>query len=229
MENAAAAPRTDASLVTERLRDEIIRGVITPGAKLKLVPLARRYNISRGPLREAACRLAAEGLVIIEDQKGFRVAPISRRDLLDLTQTRQRIASVVLRDAIEAGDLQWEGSIMAALHVLQATAQPDQAGERTAFADRHREFHRALCSACPSSYLKQFRENLYDHAERYRNLASDRYRAHAAERDIPGEHEAIAHASVRRDADKAVALLQAHLQRTAQTLLDGYPTLFQEI
>ena len=51
--------RTEASLATERLRSEIVTGVVAPGAKLKLVSLAERYAISRGPLREAATRLAA--------------------------------------------------------------------------------------------------------------------------------------------------------------------------
>ncbi|MEL6345852.1 MAG: FCD domain-containing protein [Myxococcota bacterium] len=221
-----SAIRTDASLVTARLRDEIIRGVITPGTKLKLVPLAQRYKISRGPLREAANRLAAQGFVVIEDQKGFRVAPISRTDLLDLTRTRQRIETMALRDAIAAGDLAWEGQIMAALHVLQASSRLGPEFDQDHFATNHRAFHRALCSACPSMYLQQFRENLYDHAERYRNLAAERYRSQASHRNIPGEHAAIAKATVERDADRAAQLLQAHLQETAQTLLDSYPTLF---
>ena len=78
--------RTDASMITERLRSEIVSGALAPGSKLKLVPLAARYDVSRGPVREAASRLAAEGLIVIEDQRGFRVTPISRADLLDVTK-----------------------------------------------------------------------------------------------------------------------------------------------
>ena len=78
MQDEAQTKPTEASLITARLRQEIVNGTVAPGAKLKLVPLARRYEVSRGPLREAAARLAAEGLVTIEDQRGFRVAPISR-------------------------------------------------------------------------------------------------------------------------------------------------------
>lgn len=216
--------RTEATVITDRLRDEIVQGVVAPGAKLKLVPLARRYEVSRGPLREAASRLASEGLVTIEDQRGFRVRPISRADLLDVTTTRQRIELLALRDAISHGDLDWEGRVMAALHkldrVTHATEVPD------AFLVHHRAFHAELVSACPSTYLLAFRERLYALSERYRHLAASRYQSARAERDIAGEHQQLAEAAVERRADDACALLEAHLQETANTLVEGFPTLF---
>ena len=78
---------TEASLVTARLREDILSGAVPPGSKIKLVPLAKRYQVSRGPLREAASRLASEGLVHIEDQRGFRAAPVSLQDLRDVMYT----------------------------------------------------------------------------------------------------------------------------------------------
>jgi len=217
---------TEASLVTDRLRDEIVTGLVAPGAKLKLVPLARRYAVSRGPLREAASRLAAEGLVTIEDQRGFRVRSISRDDLLDVTRTRQRIEMLTLRDAIEHGDLAWEGQVLAACHMLaRVTAQDGSEAARDAFQEHHHAFHQALVSACPSSYLLAFRERLYALTARYRHLAADRYEADVS-RDVAAEHQAIAEATVERDADRACELLAQHLQETADTLIDAYPDLF---
>ncbi|MCB9763790.1 MAG: GntR family transcriptional regulator [Alphaproteobacteria bacterium] len=216
---------TDASLATTRLRQEILSGQVPPGTKLKLVPLARRYAVSRGPLREAASRLAAEGLITIEDQRGFRVTPISRADLLDVTRTRQRVETLALRDAIAHGDVAWEGRVLAACHVLGRTPVDDPA-QRAAFAEHHRAFHEALVAACPSAYLLRFRARLYALTERYRNLASERYAAERGARDVAGEHLALAEAAVARDADAACALLEEHLGRTAQTLLEGYPALF---
>lgn len=217
---------TEASLLTDRLRREIVHGHVRPGAKLKLVPLARRYEVSRGPLREAASRLASEGLITIEDQRGFRVSPISRDDLLDLTQTRQRIEILALRDAIAHGDLAWEGQVMAAGHVLERVTEHDGSAEaRAVFDEHHHAFHEALVSACPSAYLTGFRERLYALTARYRHLAADRYAA-GATRDIVAEHRALVEATVSRDADRAAHLLEQHLAETAATLLDAYPTLF---
>ena len=218
--------KTEATLVAERLRDEIVRGVVRPSSKLKLAELAERYGIGRAPLREAASKLAAEQLVVFEDHRGFRVAPISREDLIDVTRTRQQIETLALADAITNGDDVWEGEVMAALHRLSRTSNLDSTNEgRTRFTDRHRAFHAALCAACPSAYLLRFRETLYAHSERYRALAEDRYRTET-HRDVPAEHEAIAHAAVNRDVDLACRLLKSHLERTAQTLIDGYPEVF---
>ena len=169
--------KTEATLVAERLRDEIVRGVVAPSAKLKLAVLAERYGIGRAPLREAAAKLAAEQLLVFEDHRGFRVAPISRDDLIDVTETRQRVETMALADAITYGDDEWEGEVMAALHRLRRTSNIDDSDTGKArFRDRHREFHAALCAACPSTYLLRFRETLYAHTERYRALAEDRYR-----------------------------------------------------
>lgn len=222
------ARKTEATLVAERLREAIVQGRVRPASKLKLAALAEEYGIGRGPLREAASKLAAERLVVFEDHRGFRVAPISRADLTDVTQTRQRIETMALRDAIAHGDDAWEGAVMAALHRLSRTSNLDASETgKAAFSARHREFHAALCGACPSVHLLRFRETLYSHSERYRSLAEDRYRSDTR-RDVPAEHEAIAHATVERRADEACALLEAHIGRTANTLIESYPELFGE-
>jgi GntR family carbon starvation induced transcriptional regulator len=217
-----AARRTEASLLTDRLRDEIVRGDVVPGSKLKLVPLARRFAVSRGPLREAASRLAAEGLVTIEDQRGFRVSSVSRADLADLTRTRQRVEELALRDSMAAGDLAWEGRVMATCHVLARVTPARGEAPRAPFLLHHRAFHEALVSACPSTYLLDFRSRLYALTERYRNLAARRYRTGPG-RDIAAEHLQLAQAVVARDTERACDLLRAHLEETAQTLLDDWP------
>lgn len=219
-------PRTEASLAVERLREEIVSGEMEPGSKLKLSPLSRRYEVSRGPLREAALRLAAEGLVELEDQKGFRVAPISHADLWDVTQTRQRIEVFALRDSIEHGDLEWEGRVMASYHVLGRVTEHDGSPEAyELFTAHHRTFHAVLVEACPSHYLLSFRMYLYQLTQRYRNLASKSYRSVRGGRDIVAEHRAIAEAAVKRDTEQACRLMEEHLGMTATMLVDSYPEL----
>lgn len=228
-----APPRrpTEASLAAERLRADIVAGRLAPGSRLKLAPLARELGVSRAPLREAANRLATEGLLTQADQRGFRVAAISRADLADVTQTRQRIEALALRDAIAAGGLDWEGEVMAALHRLDrlslsgdgAPGAPSSAAQQARFRVEHARFHAALVSACPSVHLLDFRERLYALTERYRNLALV---GPPTGRDVRAEHRALAEAAVSRDAERAVALLSHHLAATAAALADGLPHLF---
>ena len=67
-----------------QLQDEIIAGTLKPGEKLKVEPIKQRFGIGQSPVREALSRLAARGLVEVEDNKGFRVAMISQADIRDI-------------------------------------------------------------------------------------------------------------------------------------------------
>lgn len=226
-EARSEARPTEASLATQRLREEILTGVVAPGAKLKLVPLAKRYEISRGPVREAASRLAAEGLVCIVDQRGFRVAPVSKEDLLDVTRTRQQIEGLALKASMAQGDLAWEGQLMAAWHMLdQVTEHDGSAQARQRFTAHHEAFHSALVAACTSTYLMDFRARLYALSERYRHLAAERYALGRA-RDVRAEHKALLQATLARE-ERACQLLSEHLGETADTLLEQGPGLFAD-
>lgn len=174
-------------------------------------------------MREACCRLASEGLVTIEDQRGFRVAPISRADLLDLTRTRQQIETLALRAAITHGDIAWEGEVTAALHRLLRRAPAAESGTLDeAWEAEHARFHATLLGACGSPWLLKFHATLFDQSERYRRLAQAYGRAG---RDIAGEHTALVRATLERDAERACALLTEHLARTTELVLAGLPGL----
>ncbi|NVI96910.1 FCD domain-containing protein [Myxococcus sp. AM009] len=214
---------TLASAVVDRLRGDILDGVLPPGEKLRLEHLAPRYGVGRTPLREACCRLASEGLVTIVDQRGFRVAPISRADLLDLTRTRQQIEPLALRAAITLGDIAWEGEVTAALHRLQRRAPASGSGTLDdTWELEHARFHATLLSACGSPWLLKFHATLFDQTERYRRLAQ----AHGkARRSVEDEHAALVKATLARNAERACALLTEHIARTTELVLAGHPGL----
>ncbi|MEG1055278.1 MAG: GntR family transcriptional regulator, partial [Janthinobacterium sp.] len=107
-----ASPRTMASMLADRIRDDIIAGALAPESKLRLKDLSVRYDAGVIPLREALSRLAMTGFVRAEDQRGFRVTGISTEELNDITQTRQRIETDALSNAIAHGDIEWEGRML---------------------------------------------------------------------------------------------------------------------
>ncbi len=63
-------------------------------------------------------RLVAEGLVLLEDHKGFRVAPVSREEMIDIANTLLELEAIAIRWAIDKGDDRWEAEIVARLHEL---------------------------------------------------------------------------------------------------------------
>ncbi|WP_175429829.1 GntR family transcriptional regulator [Azospirillum argentinense] len=81
--------------VTERLRSEIISGRLAPGSRLMLDQYKALWNISITPLRDAAKRLEADGLVHIYPRRGIFVAEIDRNALMEVFQLRIALEPLV--------------------------------------------------------------------------------------------------------------------------------------
>ena len=98
--------------LTERayrqIKAEIISCRLAPGRKLVISELVSGMGFSLGAVREALSRLTSEGFVEAETNKGYRVAPITQRDLEDLTRARVLIEVECLLNAMDNGDLSWE-------------------------------------------------------------------------------------------------------------------------
>ena len=73
----------------EKIKKDIIFGELAPGVKLKLDTLKGRYSASVSTLRETLNRLASEGFVDAEEQRGFFVTQVSREDLIEITNLRK--------------------------------------------------------------------------------------------------------------------------------------------
>jgi len=205
--------------VYERLRADIVDGIRRPGDKMRFEELRETYGVGLSPLREALTRLAAEKLVVLEEHKGFRVAPISRRDLDDLLFMRQEVEAMAIRRSIERGDDQWEAGIVAAIHALSKRHSLTPDGHiDPEWEIRHRNFHDSLVAACDSPRLLLLRQQLTDHADRYRRLS---HHYPSAGRDHLSEHQAIADAVVSRRIDEADKMIRAHLARTVDIILSG--------
>ncbi|TAJ27225.1 MAG: FCD domain-containing protein [Bosea sp. (in: a-proteobacteria)] len=215
--------RSQAERAYQRLRGEILHGDLMPGERLRANDLQDRFQLGLTPIREALMRLSSEGLVSAETHRGSRVSETSLPEFSDLMATRRQIERLCLTQAIARGDAAWEAEIVAAMHLLSRTPLPASPDDREAAAlweAHHRRFHQALVSACGSDWLLRFWSMLADHSERYRKLRLlHRHEAQAEVRDVNSEHAAIMDAVLARDADKACALLDAHLAATETSVL----------
>jgi DNA-binding GntR family transcriptional regulator len=210
---------TQASSVYNRLQSDILTGKLPPGLKLRLKDLIEKYDTGNSPLREALNRLSANGMVVREENRGFRVPVASNKELAELTRTRCWLEEIALRESIANGDAGWEERIVLSFHWLaRAARSADEASKRTSpeWEDHHREFHLALISACDSEILIGFCSELHQRSFRYRNLAEVvEYR----DRHELEEHRELQDAVLNRDADTAVELLRKHYTVTAEILL----------
>ncbi len=216
--------RTLAEAVFRQLREDLLAAKFGPGERLRLKELKRLYGVGFSPLREALMRLAADGLVVAEGQRGFCGAPISTEDLQDVTRTRQQIEALVLADSLEHGDDDWEARIVAAFHRLTKVPaiDPETGAINDEWARRHFEFHYSLIAGARSRWMKHFWKLTYDQSDRYRRLAvtfgSDL-------RDNPGEHRQLMEAVLSRNVHLACELSHQHIERTAQIVMVRIPMI----
>jgi len=208
---------TLASHIASLLRERIASGQFEPGAKLRLDELRASFGVSLSPLREALSRLCAEGFVAAEDQRGYRVVPVSQSNLDEVIRLRTEFESFALREAIQRGDDAWEGEVVAALHRLNKLerGQVDAQGV-SQWEQLHCAFHRKLISACGMPLLLHFCATLHDLNDRYRRIfLTD----NPIDRDVRQEHEDICQATLERRADDACRLLRGHIERTGANVL----------
>ena len=194
----------------DRLKNEILFGTYEPGQKLKVEELKKQFGVGPNAVREALVKLAAQGLVIAEDQKGFRIPPGGLQELQDLSRIRTLLENEGVGASIELGDLEWEGKVAAATHKLNQIEQrmlTDQSlVEQWTRYDQ--EFHLALMSACGSKRLLKMYADLFT---QYRQFVVRELKTHGFRgQEIISEHLTISEAALARDKDKCLALLQEH-------------------
>lgn len=158
-------------LLAEQVRRDISFGVLAPDSKLKIDELRQRYGGSAHSFREALTQLANDGLVEANPQKGFRVASATTSDLEDITRVLFEVESVALRWAIRAGDVRWEGNVIAAQHRLSRVEDlvaDDAAEHALEWEEASRDLHATLISACGSPRLIEIQQKLYQQSARFR-------------------------------------------------------------
>ncbi len=197
------------SVTYQRIKRDIIFGELAPATRLKLGNLRERYSASMSTLRETLNRLASEGFVEAQDQRGFFVTPISREDLIEIANLRTLLECHALRLSVENGNTDWEGNLVSAYHKLHLMEKRMLADDESSKEDWKRydwEFHLALIKACGSRNLLSLHAVLYDKYLRYQMLVlTDRGK------ESVDEHRDMLDAALARDVDRAAEILREHI------------------
>ncbi len=202
MGSVTASVETAGEKAYRRLRNDIIFGRLAPSQKLRLEALKEAYGISVSTLRELLNRLTSEGLVIAESARGFEVAPVSADNFRELANLRLLLESHALQRSFAAGDMEWEGRVVAAHHKLTTMEKRTLAGDKRGLEVLKRydsEFHQALLSACGSRVLLDAHAAVFDKYVRYLMIAVIFRNA------APPEHQKLLECALKRDAKGAQA------------------------
>ncbi len=166
---AAHEPRhlTKQAFVYATLRDAILTCELKPGERLVIDELARRYDISIIPVREALRLLQSEGLVVSVAHVGATVAPISRDSVFEVFMLLEGLELVGTRAAAERATAEDLDAIEALVRNMDEALAADKPQR---WADLNTEFHLAISRAARMPILQQMTQralDLWDRVRRY--------------------------------------------------------------
>jgi DNA-binding GntR family transcriptional regulator len=203
---ASAQKVTRAEELRLQLADEIVRGVLAPGAALDETDIARRFSVSRTPVREALRQLAASGLI---DARAHRGAVVARPSIERLTGMFEAMAEL---EAMCAG-LAAERMTPAERHRLEAVHEElrvlSHAGNPDRFHEVNERFHNTIYAGSQNAYIAEItlatrvRVQPFRRAQ-FRNLGR-LAKSHA-------EHDRVVVAILRGDRTGAAAAMRAHIE-----------------
>jgi DNA-binding GntR family transcriptional regulator len=204
--------KTAINRVYHQLRTKIVKCEFSPGEKLKIESLKVLLDIGASPIREALSLLTSDGLVDRIDQRGFRVAPMSKENFNEILMLRCQLDDLALRKSIEFGNSEWEEHLVILHHRLSRA----EISNFDAWESIHKSFHMTLIGQCRSPILLGYSNQLYDQNIRYRFLAerTTNYQS----RNVSDEHKKLLDATIERNADLASQLLVKHYNSTGNFL-----------
>jgi len=216
---ARAAPDPPAhgatvAFIVERLREDILAASLAPGSRLVECELTARFSVSRGPVREALRRLAAEGLIEHWPHRGALVRRLSARTIRELFQIRVEMEQLAARLAAESEDEEARARFAEAIRPIfddRERRAPDYLAENSAF-------HDAMMALAGNQQLRELATRL--RLPLIMAQVGDILTAEVLEASVR-EHRAIAAAILRRDPPAAAAHMRAHLERAAALALAG--------
>lgn len=208
MSEASPGPlrvRSVVGLAYDELRAMIVDGRLRPGARIGQAELAGALGISRGSVREALRRLAGDGLVAFEVNRGFFVANVGLEGVLDRLEARLLIEPQIARLAAER-------RTELDLTALRRAVTGERAARTAAGAhDASRAFHAELVAATRNEALARIFDSLWIADVGRRLLASRRSQADWQEADV-AEHAELLEAIEAGDGDRAESLMRAHVE-----------------
>ena len=210
----ARIPRvTYASMVGERIRSQVLEGVIAPGSQLNEVELAGTFGVSRGPVREAMQRLIQEGLLRSEPHRGVFVPVMTAEDVDDIYLARDALETAAVQRI--AGTSRAAAAYKALDKAVRAMETAERADDWKTVADRDLDFHTALVVAAESPRLERMFTTVISETQLCLGMLTTAY---GARDDLVDEHRRFCEMMREDDIEGALTVLKKHFDDAVVTL-----------
>ncbi|MER6664013.1 GntR family transcriptional regulator [Amycolatopsis japonica] len=204
-----------AGIIARQLRDAIMTGALPPGTQLGETDLASRFQVSRGPLREAMQHLVSEGLLRSERHRGLFVIDLEPGDVYDIYSARSAIERAAMLRALRGDRERVASELEEAVRAMSAAADDD---DPTALSWADLRFHEALIAASGSKRLVRMARTLLIETRMCLTALQGTYQQ--VEERVT-EHTRIIEALRAGDEETALSLLEAHMEDAVQRLAPG--------
>ncbi|PAU77449.1 GntR family transcriptional regulator [Halomonas salipaludis] len=199
-------------LAFREIEGMIITGELETGERINDSQLAKRFGISRGPVREAIGRLAAAGLVEMIQNRGAYVRVIDVEDALEIYDIRAALE----RAGVAGAARNMSPELLARLREQVATMDRcEQEGDREGYFDSNLQFHRIIHEAAGNARLLELCERFARELKLFRHLSLITAGIHQSNQ----EHHQILAALEEGDANKAADAMEAHVWQAKARLV----------
>lgn len=206
--------RTTIDAVYDELYDEIASLRLLPGAKLSEADIARRFGVSRQPVRDAFNRLENKGLLLIRPQKATVVRGFSMKQIAHARFVRVAVELEVLRAACAI----WDDACVAKLREnLDGQTDAVKMGDGAAFHGLDYIFHKMICDLSGHPLAFETIEDCKQSIDRLCVLSLDRKDEAEV---LLHDHEEIASALQNQDTESAAFAARRHFTRLDDTISD---------
>jgi DNA-binding GntR family transcriptional regulator len=213
-EIAPVARRGLADEVLDCLREALVRGYFNPGQHLSEPALAKEFDVSRGPVREALVELDREGLVQIQRHKGATVTRLSRKDIEEIYGLRVALERLAMQRAVKAGTAE---DFIALDSIVVKLEEAVQSNATWQAVDLDVAFHDLIYQAARHSRLYTCWSNL---RSQMRAFLLSRIEVNNDYLDLViTEHSALRDVLKARDENRAVELMEEHLRGAYERLV----------
>jgi len=197
--------RSVVGLAYDEIRSLIVAGALAPGSRVGQGELADRLGISRGSVREALRRLAGDGLVEFEVNRGFFVAEVGLDDVRHRLEARLVLEPEIARLAA-ARRTEADLELMRETIAAEASARSSDEAH-----DASRAFHFAVAAATRNGAFTKLLDGLWI-ADVGRRLLAQRRRSQDWQDHDVAEHRVIVEALEAGDGERAARLMSEHVE-----------------
>jgi GntR family transcriptional regulator of gluconate operon len=201
-------------VVAQRLRERILSGALPAGERITEVELAKRYGVSRGPIRDALKELARESLVVALPRRGVVVSGLSAADVEEVYAVREALERLALDLAAQRAQ---EAEFLALGAFVAGMEESVRAGDVQALIANDLGFHRGICRLAGNRRLLSMWEELAPQSAVIIGLSSALEERLA--RGVDPHHQAVLDGLRARNPKRAADILAEHFADSKARML----------